>query len=135
MGRTPLIALSPKKTWEGFIGGALGTILAAVPLALAFSKFKWMYCPRTALEFGPLSCEPPSFVQWRTFHPTDLWNVLPEWLVDEIRPPLQVLPAFVRDATSSVSWECMPVQIHAMVLAAFASIVGPFGARRGLLAN
>ena len=23
-GRTPLIKLSPKKTWEGFIGGAVG---------------------------------------------------------------------------------------------------------------
>lgn len=26
-GRTPLIKLSPKKTWEGFIGGGLATIV------------------------------------------------------------------------------------------------------------
>lgn len=26
-GRTPLIKLSPKKTWEGFIGGGLATII------------------------------------------------------------------------------------------------------------
>jgi phosphatidate cytidylyltransferase len=26
-GKTPLIKLSPKKTWEGFIGGALSTVL------------------------------------------------------------------------------------------------------------
>ncbi len=26
-GRTPLIKLSPKKTWEGFIGGAFSTII------------------------------------------------------------------------------------------------------------
>lgn len=25
-GRTPLIKLSPKKTWEGFIGGGLATV-------------------------------------------------------------------------------------------------------------
>ena len=25
-GKTPLIKLSPKKTWEGFIGGAVATI-------------------------------------------------------------------------------------------------------------
>ena len=25
-GKTPLIKLSPKKTWEGFIGGAISTI-------------------------------------------------------------------------------------------------------------
>lgn len=26
-GKTPLIKLSPKKTWEGFIGGAFSTII------------------------------------------------------------------------------------------------------------
>ncbi len=26
-GRTPLIRLSPKKTWEGFIGGLIMTVL------------------------------------------------------------------------------------------------------------
>ena len=26
-GRTPLIKLSPKKTWEGFIGGAFATVV------------------------------------------------------------------------------------------------------------
>jgi phosphatidate cytidylyltransferase len=133
LGRTPLIALSPKKTWEGFIGGAVGTLAAAVPLAWAFSQFRWMYCPRTAFEFGELHCDPPSFIQTETYRPTDLWHVLPTWLVEEIRPPLQVFPAFVRDATSQFSWQCMPVQMHAIVLAAFASIIGPFGALLGWL--
>ena len=27
MGRTPLIKLSPKKTWEGFIGAIFSTML------------------------------------------------------------------------------------------------------------
>jgi phosphatidate cytidylyltransferase len=26
-GKTPLIKLSPKKTWEGFIGGAFSTVV------------------------------------------------------------------------------------------------------------
>lgn len=26
-GKTPLIQLSPKKTWEGFIGGGISTVL------------------------------------------------------------------------------------------------------------
>lgn len=26
-GRTPLIKLSPKKTWEGFIGGGIATVI------------------------------------------------------------------------------------------------------------
>jgi CDP-diglyceride synthetase len=29
-GRTPLIQLSPKKTWEGFIGGTIATFIFAV---------------------------------------------------------------------------------------------------------
>jgi phosphatidate cytidylyltransferase len=28
-GKTPLIKLSPKKTWEGFIGGMLSTYVLA----------------------------------------------------------------------------------------------------------
>ena len=29
-GKTPLIKLSPKKTWEGFIGGAFSTVLFGI---------------------------------------------------------------------------------------------------------
>ena len=34
-GKTPLIKLSPKKTWEGFIGGAFATVI----WGLLVSKF------------------------------------------------------------------------------------------------
>lgn len=30
LGRTPLIQLSPKKTWEGFIGGGFSTVLFGI---------------------------------------------------------------------------------------------------------
>lgn len=33
-GRTPLIKISPKKTWEGFIGGAFSTIIFALLVKL-----------------------------------------------------------------------------------------------------
>ena len=29
-GKTPLIKLSPKKTWEGFIGGIFGTLIISI---------------------------------------------------------------------------------------------------------
>ncbi len=45
-GRTPLIKLSPKKTWEGFIGGFVFTVISAYFLAEWFCKFKWFTCPR-----------------------------------------------------------------------------------------
>ena len=33
-GKTPLIRLSPKKTWEGFVGGAFSTILYGIAVRL-----------------------------------------------------------------------------------------------------
>lgn len=45
-GRTPLIKLSPKKTWEGFVGGFLGTLVIAFFLSAYLAQFKWMTCPR-----------------------------------------------------------------------------------------
>ena len=37
-GRTPLIKLSPKKTWEGFVGGAFATIVFGLFVSLLFSS-------------------------------------------------------------------------------------------------
>ncbi len=55
-GHRKLIQLSPKKTWEGFIGGCITTVVASWYLAGFMSRFKWMTCPRTVrhlLMFGP----------------------------------------------------------------------------------
>ncbi len=46
-GRTPLIKLSPKKTWEGFFGGLILTVVSSWYLAEFMSRYKWMICPRT----------------------------------------------------------------------------------------
>ena len=42
MGRTPLIQLSPKKTWEGFIGGGLATVV----MSLGLAHFMCQVCQR-----------------------------------------------------------------------------------------
>lgn len=128
MGRTPLIALSPKKTWEGFLGGALGTMVAAIALAWLFAQSKWLRCPRRDLSWGPLHCEATPMFTPTEYQLSDMWSVLPELVVDELKPMVGLLPAVLREAAASVSWSCMPVQMHAIVLAAFASIIGPFGA-------
>ena len=52
VGRTPLIKLSPKKTWEGFIGGALVTLVASWYLASLMSRYKWMTCERNVRTPG-----------------------------------------------------------------------------------
>jgi len=46
-GRTPLTSLSPKKTWEGFAGGLVFTVVGSFFLGHALAQWKWMTCPRT----------------------------------------------------------------------------------------
>ena len=44
-GRTPLIALSPKKTVEGFLGGALFSYLWISAISYYFSTTMMVVCP------------------------------------------------------------------------------------------
>ncbi|KAK2161212.1 hypothetical protein LSH36_120g16054 [Paralvinella palmiformis] len=44
-GRTPLIKLSPKKTWEGFIGGAFSTIIFGLIISYGLVQFDYFVCP------------------------------------------------------------------------------------------
>ncbi|KAK1264808.1 Phosphatidate cytidylyltransferase [Acorus gramineus] len=101
-GRTPLIKLSPKKTWEGFIGASVATILSAFLLANLMGRFPWLTCPRKDLSTGWLHCDPGPM-----FKP-DYYS-LPQWL------------PFWKDV------EILPVQWHALALGLFASIIAPFG--------
>ncbi|KAI5068634.1 hypothetical protein GOP47_0016979 [Adiantum capillus-veneris] len=69
IGRTPLIKLSPKKTWEGFGGALIVTLLSAFLLADWMGRSPWLTCPRQDLSTGPLSCDPnPSFHSLRSWH-------------------------------------------------------------------
>ncbi|VAH00443.1 unnamed protein product [Triticum turgidum subsp. durum] len=58
LGRTPLIKLSPKKTWEGFIGASVTTIISAFLLANVMGRSQWFTCPRKDLSTGWLQCDP-----------------------------------------------------------------------------
>lgn len=53
MGRTPLIKLSPKKTWEGFIGAFFSTMLFGLIVIFLFPLIH-----TTTLSFHPaaISC-------------------------------------------------------------------------------
>jgi len=104
-GRTPLIKLSPKKTWEGFIGASITTVLSAFILAYVMGQFEWLTCPRKDLSTGWLHCDPGPL-----FKPKDytLSSSVPDWF-----PWREV--------------SVMPVQRHAIAFGLFASIVAPFG--------
>ncbi|KAH7675426.1 Phosphatidate cytidylyltransferase protein [Dioscorea alata] len=104
-GRTPLIKLSPKKTWEGFIGASITTIFSAFVLANILGRFQWLTCPRKDLSTGWLYCDPgPMF-----------------------KPEHYSLTGWVPQGFPWKEVRIMPVQWHALALGLFASIIAPFG--------
>lgn len=104
-GKTPLIKISPKKTWEGFIGASITTIISAFLLANIMGRFQWLTCPRKDLSTGWLDCDPGPL-----FKPE--YYTFPEWLP----------PWFPWKGIS-----ILPVQWHALCLGLFSSIIAPFG--------
>ncbi|GMY31127.1 Phosphatidate cytidylyltransferase 2 [Fagus crenata] len=104
-GRTPLIKLSPKKTWEGFIGASIATMISAFVFANILGRFQWLTCPRKDLSTGWLHCDPgPQF--------KSEYYSLPGW-ISQWFPWKEI--------------SVLPVQWHALCLGLFASIIAPFG--------
>jgi phosphatidate cytidylyltransferase len=112
-GRTPLIQLSPKKTWEGFIGAFFLTIIWSIFFSLLLAQFNYFICPATDLHtniFSSVTCEPdPVFV-------AKAYN-LPTFIVDIL--------SIVGIKVSTITF--LPIILHSIVLAIFASLIGPFG--------
>ncbi|KAF7141484.1 hypothetical protein RHSIM_Rhsim06G0223500 [Rhododendron simsii] len=104
-GRTPLIKLSPKKTWEGFIGASVATMISAFVLANILGRFQWLTCPRKDLSTGWLQCDPGPLFKPDYY---SLHGWVPQWF------PWKEISVF-------------PVQWHALGLGLFASIIAPFG--------
>jgi len=111
-GRTRLTALSPKKTWEGYIGGAIFTFVAGILLTHHLSRFEYMVCPKT--DFGDCDILRPD--------PPLHCSVPPTFLPQPFAVPSWARPFLKRDVLL-----IKPIIIHGMVLAAFASTLGPFG--------
>eukprot|EP00160_Parvularia_atlantis_P000010 Unigene10006_Nuclearia_a/m.30563 Unigene10006_Nuclearia_a/g.30563 ORF Unigene10006_Nuclearia_a/g.30563 Unigene10006_Nuclearia_a/m.30563 type:complete len:408 (-) Unigene10006_Nuclearia_a:311-1534(-) len=120
IGRTPLIQLSPKKTWEGFIGGLVSTIVLSIVFSYALMQFEYLICPVEALHATPFKA-----LWTTTCARTPLYTVTPYALPPFVVQTLaRVLPAAVRPVTHV--W-LAPFQLHAIMLAVFASLVAPFG--------
>ena len=105
-GRTPLTKLSPKKTWEGFIGGGVSTLVLGFVLAGILSRSQFLVCP---LEYDDekmslvTSCTPLPLFQKTVY-------TLPK--------PVSFLKRTL---------ELYPFQLHSLILSLFASSIGPFG--------
>lgn len=111
-GKHPLIALSPKKTWEGFIGGCFSTVLLSVLIAYLVSItpksnniLQFFLCPQ------------------RTLDPTPFPTVKCQ-ISDTFRMRHMTIPIF-----SSIFGDvyCSEFFIHSIILSFFASLIAPFG--------
>jgi phosphatidate cytidylyltransferase len=99
--KAPLIAISPNKTWEGFIGAFFLTLIFSFYFPALLSRFKWIACPAEGIYFSippPLTCTPSPIFQ----------------------PTTMVLP-FVGEM------HVRPIQLHGLSYGLFASLVAPFG--------
>lgn len=194
----PFIWFSPNKTWEGFIGGGICTMVVAWYLSRFLAQFSWMTCPVNDFELFPnaLDCANPDedkhdygnnnvhhiFVEAQSVFPDQLFEIFPQSLVKMIpgiveicsikqnaansaigaaaaaaaasltdgdeffhsssSPSSSVVPLFARCISGEDSHvfhhfelvvnNVYPIQIHALWLGFFASVVAPFG---GFLAS
>ncbi|KAI9268203.1 phosphatidate cytidylyltransferase [Phascolomyces articulosus] len=114
-GRTPLIQLSPKKTVEGFVGGFIWTLLLGFGLTTILMRFDYLVCPVQDLgasAWSNVSCDPKNPV----------FTAVPWALPSNVVYIIKYL--FRQDITEV--W-IAPVQLHAIVMACFASLIAPFG--------
>lgn len=107
-GKTKLLALSPKKTVEGFLGALLVTVLWSFWFSGFLSFFPEMYCPAVGFNsFENSQCiKQPLFEQKEIFLPTVIRSLSGN----------RIISLMVSEA-----------QIHGLVLGFFASLVAPFG--------
>ncbi|EIN11924.1 phosphatidate cytidylyltransferase [Punctularia strigosozonata HHB-11173 SS5] len=113
-GRTQLIALSPKKTVEGFVGAFFCTVAFGLLWGSYFMRFDYMICPVHDLgvsAWNSVECKPNSVFVWREA---------------QISPPLSTwLSTAVGHPVTAVPWT--PYHFHLLFLSCFASLVAPFG--------
>ncbi|XP_014250939.1 phosphatidate cytidylyltransferase, photoreceptor-specific [Cimex lectularius] len=111
-GRTPLIKLSPKKTWEGFIGGGVATVIFGLIASYILCQYQYFVCPieySESLGRMTMECDPsPLF-----------------------RPQQYTLPAFLGRLTATFGHDgtitMYPFLLHSLSMSIFSSVIGPFG--------
>ncbi|XP_023635132.1 phosphatidate cytidylyltransferase 3 isoform X3 [Capsella rubella] len=129
-GKTPLIKLSPKKTWEGFIGASVATIISAFFFANVLGQFQWLTCPRKVTKIkSPLRCFLLGLYFIAMLHL--LQDLSTGWLHCDpgplFRPEYYPLPFWIAPFSPWKEISILPVQWHAFSLGLFASAIAPFG--------
>jgi phosphatidate cytidylyltransferase len=97
-GKHRLIALSPNKTVEGFVGALLWCLFAGYFQPLLFVKWPFSYCSNVRPFDFRLECPRPAY-----------------WTKTD----------FV--VFGHTLWKHYPVQLHSLVIGLFAGLIAPFG--------
>ena len=106
--KAPFLSLSPNKTWEGFIGGAILTFFFSFFFPALLSQYTWFTCPAQHLSFIP------------SIEPSLICDPNPVFILKEysILFPYSQTPFNI---------SLYPVQLHGVVYGLFASFIAPFG--------
>ncbi|XP_031553815.1 phosphatidate cytidylyltransferase 2-like [Actinia tenebrosa] len=113
-GRTPLIKISPKKTWEGFIGGGVATVIYGWLACYFMCQYQYFVCPVEYEKGSP-------FFFTMTCQPSPQYVLTPYNLPAPIKFLLNL-----GGSQESVIW-MYPMQLHSLSMALFSSIIAPFG--------
>ncbi|XP_012559192.1 phosphatidate cytidylyltransferase 1 [Hydra vulgaris] len=132
-GKTQLIKLSPKKTWEGFIGGWFSTVVFGLVVSELMCNYQYFYCPpqfESSSLAATMDCSPSPMFQLSyqfTPHPSALqvFNSMPASFQDGLSNILAVLGMHLA-ANNTEVW-MYPMMYHGIVLATFSSLIAPFG--------
>ena len=133
-GRTQLLRLSPKKTLEGFIGSFFMTIIWAFWFSGFMCRFPQLICPTDTLSLGDsqITCDQlknPLFLAATYALPPlpPQASLDPIFSTIGIDPPTVLLQQIYGFYATHSTFHIMPLQLHAIIFAAFASLVAPFG--------
>lgn len=101
-GKTPLISLSPKKTWEGFLGAFVSTLVFVIFASKLFSAYDFFVCPSNGFSLTPLIYQNITCQKGTIFIPKEY-------------------------SVFGKSFSLSPIQVHAFGMAVFGSLIAPFG--------
>jgi len=125
-GRTQIVPkLSKKKTWEGFIGAFAATLIFAWYFTLFWERTSWgginqvALCPSRGFSWETPPCDPLT-VDGGIHGPRPFIEfAIGKAMNKHIMSPM--------GASFLLAFNCSEFQLHALVMATFASLVAPFG--------
>ncbi len=106
--KRPFISLSPSKTWEGFMGAFVLTVIFSFFFPALIARFSWLTCEAKGIYLSPFS---------------DSLTCEPHWV---FVPREYSIPAvFSWIGINKIT--LLPIQVHGLAYGLFASSIAPFG--------